>query len=92
MTVCRERQLRKILEDPVVLNIGKKHSKSSAQVALKFLIQNGFAVIPKSVTPERIKENINVFDFELDADDMDELSKLDVGEDARVADLKAFAG
>ncbi|MDY0989387.1 aldo/keto reductase [Flavobacterium sp. CFBP9031] len=61
-------------------NIGKKYGKSVAQVALRFLIQRDIIVIPKTVTKERMIENINVFDFELSRQDMDSIFKLDIAE------------
>ncbi|MCD8024616.1 MAG: aldo/keto reductase [Candidatus Gastranaerophilales bacterium] len=62
-----------------IVEIAKKYSKSPRQIALRFLLQNGIAVIPKSVHIERMQENINVFDFELTQDEMKELNKLDTG-------------
>lgn len=61
-------------------SIGDKYAKSVAQVALRFLIQRGVVVIPKSVKRERMKENIEVFDFMLTQDEMTAVSKLDKGE------------
>lgn len=61
-------------------SIGKKYNKSIAQVVLRWLIQRGVAVIPKSVRKERIEENFNVFDFELSADDMSVIQTLDTKE------------
>ncbi|GLG92813.1 Aldo-keto reductase AKR2E4, partial [Gryllus bimaculatus] len=72
------------LTEPVVLNIAKKYKKSPAQVLLRHLIQRGIAVIPKSSNPKRIKENIDVFDFELTTDEMDDLNALDKGRRARI--------
>lgn len=57
--------------------IASKHHKSVAQVILRWLTQRGVIVIPKSVRKERIAENINIFDFELTAEDMDKISSLD---------------
>ena len=57
--------------------IAKAHGKTAAQVALRFLMQSGVVVIPKSVHEGRIKENFDVFDFELTADEMAELVKMD---------------
>ncbi|NAS13870.1 aldo/keto reductase [Poritiphilus flavus] len=59
-----------VLSIPELVEIGKFHSKSAVQVTLRWLIQRGVAVIPKSVTPKRIKENREIFDFELSADQM----------------------
>jgi diketogulonate reductase-like aldo/keto reductase len=59
-----------LLDEPVLKTIGDRYGKSSAQVILRWHIQNGFIVIPKSVTPERIKQNIDIFDFKLNDGDM----------------------
>lgn len=62
----------------LILNeIGEKHGKSAAQTALRFLIQSGVVVIPKSTHKERMKENFDVFDFTLDEDDMSAIAALD---------------
>lgn len=66
--------------NPVLKKIGEKYGKSSAQTALRFLIQSGVVVIPKSTHKERMEENINVFDFNLTADDMAAIEALDSGE------------
>ena len=60
--------------------IGEKYNKSVAQVALRFLTQENVIVIPKSTHKERMKENFEIFDFELSKDDMDTLRSLDKGE------------
>ncbi len=57
--------------------IGKKYNKSVAQVTLRWLIQRGIVVIPKSVHKQRINENFNIFDFELSGDDIETIEKLD---------------
>lgn len=66
-----------MFSEEAVKEIASKYGKTPAQVLLRFLIQSDVAVIPKSVHEERIKENIDVFDFELTADEMDSLKKLD---------------
>lgn len=62
-----------------LVEIGQKYGKSSAQVALRFLIQSGVVVIPKSVHKERMEQNFDVFDFTLDNADMEAIRKLDEG-------------
>lgn len=79
------------MDDPIVKEVAKKQSRTPAQILLRFLIQKGLLVIPKSVTPSRILENISLFDFQLDKHDMDELAKLDKGEEARICDFR-FVG
>lgn len=64
----------------VLTEIGQKYGKSSAQVALRFLIQSDVVVIPKSVHKERMIQNFDVFDFALDSVDMEAIRKLDEGE------------
>ena len=66
--------------NPVLKEIGAGHGKSTAQVALRFLIQSGVVVIPKSTHVERMEENFNVFDFELTAEEMAKVEALDGGE------------
>lgn len=66
--------------NPVLETVGKSHEKTVAQVALRYLIQRGVAVIPKSVHKERMAENLNVFDFELNNEEMAAISGLDRGE------------
>ncbi|OOC55123.1 MULTISPECIES: aldo/keto reductase [Nocardiopsis] len=68
-----------LLEDPELTALGEKHGKSAAQVVLRWHLQLGNVVIPKSVTPSRIRENFDVFDFELSAEDMDRVGSLDRG-------------
>ncbi|MEU9760514.1 aldo/keto reductase [Streptomyces sp. NPDC047987] len=68
-----------LLEAPTVVAIARKHGRTPAQVVLRWHIQAGNVVIPKSVTPSRIVENIDVFGFELDADDLAAIAALDEG-------------
>jgi 2,5-diketo-D-gluconate reductase A len=73
----------KVLGDPVINRIADARGKSPAQVVLRWHIQRGDIVFPKSVTPERIRENFELFDFDLDDADMDAISALDKGESGR---------
>ena len=66
-----------IFANEILSEIGKKYNKSVAQVILRWLIQRDVVVIPKSVRKERIEENFNVFDFELNSEDMGKISELD---------------
>lgn len=65
------------LKDPKVEQIADKHHKNAGQILIRYAYQNGVLVIPKSVTQSRIRGNIDIFDFELDADDMQYLNSLD---------------
>lgn len=64
---------------PLLKEIGTRYSKSAAQVALRFLLQSNVVVIPKSTHENRMRENFNVFDFELTADEMARIEALDTG-------------
>jgi 2,5-diketo-D-gluconate reductase A len=72
-----------VLDDSVITQIAENIGKTPAQVVLRWHIQRGDIVFPKSVTPSRMRENFELFDFELEAGDMDEISALDQGEDGR---------
>jgi 2,5-diketo-D-gluconate reductase A len=67
------------LQDPVILAIAGAHGKTAAQVMLRWHLQRGRSVIPKSVRPERIRENFDVLGFDLTADELDALDALDTG-------------
>jgi 2,5-diketo-D-gluconate reductase A len=73
----------KVLDDPVIKKVADVVGRSPAQVVLRWHIQRGDIVFPKSVTPERVKENFALFDFELDGSDMDAITGLDKGEAGR---------
>lgn len=68
---------RDIFSEPLLIQIGAKHGKTSAQVALRFLVQNGIAVIPKSTHRERMEQNIAIFDFCLSQEEMGQIKSLD---------------
>jgi 2,5-diketo-D-gluconate reductase A len=64
----------------VIAELASAHDRTPAQVVLRWHLQLGNVVIPKSVTPSRIEENFHVFDFELSSEELDRLSELDRGE------------
>ena len=70
---------RRSFDEPVLLTIGGRYGKSAAQVMLRWHIQKGIQVIPKSTKPERIAENFDVFDFELTGDELAQIDALDTG-------------
>lgn len=72
------------LDEPVVRTLAERTGRTPAQVLLRWHIQRGDIVFPKSLSPERMRENAALFDFELDGDAMVELTGLDRGEDGRV--------
>ena len=74
----------KVLDDPVITRIAEAAGKSPAQVVLRWHIQRGDIVFPKSVTPQRIKDNFALFDFELGQDDVDAITTLDQGDSGRI--------
>jgi len=67
------------MEHPVLVRVARKHRKTPAQVLIRWCLEHEVVVIPKSVRPERIRENLGVFDFSLDAADLAELDGLDEG-------------
>jgi len=67
-----------LFQNELLLSIATKYKKSIAQVVLRWLTQRGVVAIPKSVKKERIKENFNIFDFELSAEDMETITTLDM--------------
>ena len=69
-----------LFTDPTLAEIGAKHGKTVAQTALRFLIQNGVVVIPKSTHKNRMEENFNVFDFSLTDEEMVKIEALDGAE------------
>ena len=69
-----------MFNESIVIELSKKYGKTPAQILLRFQIQKGVIVIPKSVHDDRIKENIDIFDFLLNEEEMNALSKLDRNE------------
>jgi 2,5-diketo-D-gluconate reductase A len=72
-----------VLDDPVINRVANGHGKSPAQVVLRWHIQRGDIVFPKSISPERMKSNFEIFDFDLDDSEMGAISALDKGESGR---------
>lgn len=72
--------LKGMFTEPVLTRIAAKHGKSAAQVILRWNVQQGIAVIPKSVHRERLEENLDVWDFTLDEDDLAQIAALDKGQ------------
>jgi diketogulonate reductase-like aldo/keto reductase len=69
-----------VLDDPTITEIADSHGKTAGQVVLRWHLQLGNVVFPKSVTPERIEENFDIFDFHLSDDEMSSIEALDAGE------------
>ena len=69
-----------MFSNPVLTEIGSKYGKTAAQTALRFLLQSGVVIIPKSVHKERMRQNFDLFDFTLTAADMEKIGGLDSGE------------
>jgi len=68
------------VKDEAIIKIGEKYGKTAAQVILRWSLQKGMAIIPKSITPSRIKENFEIFDFQLDEKDMAAIDNLNKNE------------
>jgi diketogulonate reductase-like aldo/keto reductase len=79
ITFYRDGSQGSTLDDPVIAGIARGHGKTPAQVMLRWGLQQGRSVIPKSTKPSRIAENINVFDFQLTSDEMAAIDTLDTG-------------
>jgi diketogulonate reductase-like aldo/keto reductase len=88
------RAVRDPLTHPVITALAQKHHRTQAQVVLRWHLEHGLSVIPKSVRPDRIAENIGVFDFRLDEDEVAAIDALDTGErgglDPEIVDTRLF--
>ena len=72
--------------DPTLMSIAKKRNKTTAQVLIRYCLQKGWVPLPKSDTPSRIEENADVYDFELGAEDMQQLDGLDMGAEGAIVE------
>jgi 2,5-diketo-D-gluconate reductase B len=79
----------RLVGHPLLARIGAWHGKSASQVALRWIVQQGMVAIPKTASEERMRENLALFDFELDADEMQRISGLDAG--VRVVEARSGA-
>lgn len=79
MTPLPRKRPRHVLADPVITELAARYGKSPAQIILRWHVQRDVAVIPKSVHPERMRENIAIFDFSLAEEDMAAIQRLDAG-------------
>ncbi|ONH23912.1 aldo/keto reductase [Pseudofrankia asymbiotica] len=79
ITFYREGEHTSTLEDPTIVKIAQTHGRSPAQVMLRWHLQQGRSVIPKSTKPRRIAENFDVFDFDLTSDELSAIDQLDTG-------------
>ncbi len=91
MTACVPFAKGNILNDPKLVEIAEKHGKNVGQVILRWNIQRGNCVIPKSSKPHRIADNFNIFDFELDAEDMAVIGTMENG-NSYCSDSSVFTG
>lgn len=76
-TICRRSQ--QFFSNAILKEIAERYNKTVAQVALRWLLQRGVVIIPKTTHVERMKENYDIFDFVLSDDDMDLIATLDTG-------------
>jgi diketogulonate reductase-like aldo/keto reductase len=81
-----------ILEDPLVVQLSKKYGKTTGQILLRHLIQLGVSPVPKSTNAERLRSNIQVFDFALNEEEMKLMEALDKGEQGRTFTMSRFKG
>ncbi|MBO6281308.1 MAG: aldo/keto reductase [Alphaproteobacteria bacterium] len=77
-----------LINEPIFTKLAEKYGKTNVQIILRWHIQEGNSVFPKSTNPTHIQENFDIFDFELSKEDMDEIAKLDCGKRYYTADLE----
>jgi organophosphate reductase len=77
---------KELLEHPVIVKLAEKYGKNAGQICIRFEVQEGVVALPKSTNPERIRTNLDVFDFELTDEEMDEIRKLDTGKSSHDPD------
>jgi 2,5-diketo-D-gluconate reductase A len=82
-------QSNDVLREPVVVEVAERHGRTPAQVVLRWHIELGLTTVPKSSDPDRLRQNLDIFDFSLSADEVSAISALDRG-DAAGADSDAF--
>ncbi|CAK9827548.1 Aldo-keto reductase family 1 member A1 [Anthophora retusa] len=90
--INKTEEIPDMMQNDVVRTIAKKYEKSPAQILLRYIVQNGFVVIPKSTNSQRMKENIQIFNWELKPEDMEKLRNLDLDEAGRICDFTFFKG
>ena len=83
---------RNYFQNPVLTQIGAKYQKTAAQVALRFLFQQGAVVIPKTVNLQQMQEDFNIFDFSLSQEDCETISQLDEGQTLYASQLHNESG
>ncbi|KAI8130796.1 hypothetical protein FF38_12565 [Lucilia cuprina] len=85
-----DRDLPDLMDVPIVKEIAEAHDKTPAQVLLRWIIDSGLSAIPKSTNPERLKQNLDIFDFKLTEEEMEKMKSLDAN--VRICDFKFFPG
>ena len=82
---------KNLLQNPAITEMAQKYNKNAGQIILRFEVQEGFIILPKSTNPARIAGNINIFDFELTADEMEKIRALDTGKGSHNPDAPGVA-
>lgn len=85
-----ERELPDLMDIPAVKEIAESHGKTPAQVLLRWILDCGLSAIPKSTNAERLKQNLDIFDFNLTTEEMEKMNALDAN--IRICDFKFFPG